>query len=440
MNRFFRTAYATALVYLCLTLFAVLVTKINMPFLAFSCLYFGLMLCLLPAASSWWSGKRPLFAGIGIGMAVLGFLPLFLLHCPLIHWLIHLLGIVSAAAFLVLLRHRTTHSDYLAKYQFIAVLLLILMGFVFLSLLAGIYQNDTPSTQSKILELVIRNIVPYAIVVLVSGVLLLRGLRAQEGVVDERAFNRRQLRDTLIFAVLVTLIFSVDPFVNLKRFALFLFTDVLRPSALFLVQLLDSLLRLISRKKPEMTEPLPTPEATSVPGEVPTTELSETSPEHYHIDDGDLSLTLAYIFLVAAAVILLLILVRQTCKLIRRLKKHNQDRGNGYPNETRESLPREDGANGKRRRRRRSENTRERMRYLYGELLRYLRKHRVRYNKEDTCGEIQRSVNKYMIVDSTTVSDFTELYEQARYRLKESPTEADAHRMKTLLDRIKRNG
>ena len=50
MNRFFRTAYATTLVYLLLTLVAVLIARVGMPFLAFSCLYFGLLLCQIGRA------------------------------------------------------------------------------------------------------------------------------------------------------------------------------------------------------------------------------------------------------------------------------------------------------------------------------------------------------------------------------------------------------
>ena len=61
MNRFFRTAYATTLVYLLLTLFAVLIARVGMPFPAFSCLYFGLLLCLLPGALPHLNGKERLF-------------------------------------------------------------------------------------------------------------------------------------------------------------------------------------------------------------------------------------------------------------------------------------------------------------------------------------------------------------------------------------------
>ena len=90
MNHFFRTAYSTTLVYLCLTLFGVLSTGLSMPFLAFSCLYFGLLLFLLPDMSQRLTGKGRLFHLTGAMTAMLGFLPIALWRCPMIHWLIHL--------------------------------------------------------------------------------------------------------------------------------------------------------------------------------------------------------------------------------------------------------------------------------------------------------------------------------------------------------------
>ena len=439
MNRFFRTAYATTLVYLLLTLVAVLIARVGMPFLAFSCLYFGLLLCLLPGALPGLNGKERLFSCVGAAIAVLGFLPLALWRCPTIHWATYLLGIAAAAAFLSLLRHRTTHADFMAKCRFTVVLLLILIGFVYLALLMGIYQDGQVSERSEILRLATNNVVPYATVLLVSGVLLLRGLRAQEGVVDERAFNRRQLRDTLIFATLVTVVFAIDPFMYLQRAALFLFTDVLRPAARFLVQFLDLLLRLMARKKPPTAEePLPTPEATQEAGEMPVTELTEREPERYYVDGKDLSLTIAYIFLAAAALILLLILAFQIRKLVRNLQKRNQYHGSGYPNETREALPEKEETYRRGKPKRGSADPRERMRYLYGEYLRHLKKLLVRFDRTDTCGEIQRHAHRNLLLDSSLLFEFTALYEKARYRLKKTPTEADAHRMKNLLDRIKK--
>ena len=119
-------------------------------------------------------------------------------------------------------------------------MLVVLIGFGCLFTMTDIYQDGQASARSETLRQAISGTVPYAIILLTSGTLLLRGLRAQLGIAEEQAFNRRQLRDVLIFAVLVTLVFAVDPFVYLKKALSFLLDEVLRPSVRALRQLLAS--------------------------------------------------------------------------------------------------------------------------------------------------------------------------------------------------------
>lgn len=437
MNRFFRTAYSSTLVYLGLTLFTVLFTGVRMPFPAFSCLYFGLLLALLPAASRKLAGKEGLFYGLGALTALLGFLPLVLWHCPLTHFAVHLLGIAAAAAFVPLLRHRTTHADFMAKYQFSAIMLLILIGFIALATVTGIYA-DGKSSRPEALKFAVNNIIPLAIVLLVTGVLLLRGLRAAEGIVDEQAFNRRQLRDTLIFAVVVTVVFAVDPFVYLQQAVYFLINDVLKPAGRALMALLAAIVRLLHVDRPEWERETQPTEETSEPGGIPNVESTETAPEHYDIEGSDLTRTVAYIFIGIMALLLLWILVRQIRKLIRKLRERSRKYGSGYPNEVREMLPQEERAQREKKPKRRSADPRERMRWMYGEFLQYLKKLRIRFDGSDTCGEIQSRAEKNAAADPSVLSDLTELYEQARYQMEEAPDEEDAREMKDLLDKIRK--
>ena len=440
MNRFFRTAYATALAYLVLTLFAVLITAERMPFSAFSCLYFGLFLALLPGAAPKLEGREPLFLALGGMTAILGFLPLVLFQSPLLFYALHAVGITLAALFLVLLRHRTTHADFKAKYHFTVILLLLVIGFVYLALLAGVDKSGLISSFNHgTVQLAVNTIVPMTITLLVTGVLLLRGLRAQEGVVDEKAFNRRQIRDTLIFAAVVSVLFAVDPFPYLKQ-GLFAFVNhVIRPAAGALARGFAWLLNLISCTPVPIEEMQPTPEPTLDPEGPPLVPMAETEPERYYIDEGpDLTMTLAYIFLGIAAAALLAILTVQIVKLIRKLKNRGKKRGRGYPHEEREKLQPEEEPGAEKKPKKRSEDPRERMRYLYGEFLRHLRRIPVPFERSSTCGEIRRNAQKWLRADPDDVSGFTDLYEQARYREKEDPTDADAHRMKTLLGRIRK--
>ncbi|MBR5095123.1 MAG: DUF4129 domain-containing protein [Oscillospiraceae bacterium] len=437
MNRFFRTAFSTTLVYLCLTLFGVLIARARMPFLAFFCLYLGLLLSLLPGVSGRLAGKERLCMAIGAVTAMLGFLPLALWHSPTLYWLIHLLGIGAAAVFRSSLRHRTTHSDFMAKYEFTAVALLILIGFVCLATLTGIYRDGESSARGEAVSLAVSGIVPYAVVLLGSGVMLLRGLRAQPGMVDEQAFRRRQLRDALIFAAVVALVFAADPFVYLAKASSFLLDDVLRPLARALGRLLLALLRSTPLPDRRAEETLP-PMETVDPQQLPMLEPAEEAVEHYYFEGDDLTLTIAYIFIAATALVLLYILARQIRKLVLELRGHSNDRGSGYPNETREALPPQEESGRKGRPKRRSGDPRERIRYLYGAFLRCLGKRRVRVGRTDTCGEIRRRAEKRSVADPPTLSELTRIYESARYRMEETPSGADAQAMEELLDRIRK--
>ncbi len=437
MNRFFRTAYYTTLFYLCLAFFGTLISSVGMPFLAFSCLYFGLLFCLLPGMLRKLSGKEALFYVLGALTAALGFLPIALWHGTILHWLIHLFGIAGTAVFLRALRYRTTHSVFMDEYRLTLVLLLILIGFGCLFTMTGIYQDGQAAVRSETLRQAINGAVPYAIILLVSGTLLLRGLRAQLGIADEQAFNRRQLRDVLIFAVLVTLVFAVDPFVHLKNALSFLLDEVLRPSVRALRQLLASFLSLLPRwEAPSAVTP--TPEETVDLGTMPLTELAETEAEHYDIEANDLEHSLTYIYIAIVALVLLYILVLQIARLIRNLKEHSGNRGGGYPNETCEKIPMKEETGREGKPRRRSRDPRERIRYLYGEYLRCLKKRRVQFSDTDTCGEIRQHAEERSVAELSELSDLTVCYEKARYRLTETPTEADAERMEELLDGIKK--
>ena len=436
MNRFFRTVFSTTIVYLCLTLFGVLITREGIPFLAFSCLYFGLLLFLLPGISQRLAGKERLFEGIGALTAVLGFVPIALMRCPMLHWLIHLAGIAAAAAFLSILRHATTHGIFKAKFEFTVAALAIFIGLVYLVMRTVLYQRGQPTARYEAVSLAMNGVVPYAIVLLATGVLLLRGLRAQPGRVNEQAFNRRQLRDTLIFFLLVTIIFAVDPFVWLGNALFFLLNEVLRPAFRFLAQLFVTVVRSITLWKQPTEDPQPTEDAGG-PRPMQAAEQAEAEAAQ-SMEEYDSQLPIDYIVLAVVVLILLYILAVQISKLAGNLRKRSRNLGSGYPNETCETLPMQDGTGRQGKPKKRARDPRERIRYLYGDFLRFLHQRRVRIGQSDTCDEIRHAAEKRAVAQPSTLSDLTALYEKARYRMQEAPTEADARGMKDLLDRIKK--
>jgi|GEM_PF-2569908 len=439
MNRFLRTAYATTFVYLFLSLFAALMTGVGMPFSAPLCLYFGLLLILLPGAMPALRDKGTLLRLLGVLLALLGFLPLWLRGCSAAHGVAHGLGILAAGAFVPILRHRTTHSDFAAKFRFSILLLLVLIAYMYLSLLVGITEEAIVPIARGHVSQALDHLVPIFILLLMTGVLLLRGLRGLQGTLDERAFNRRQLRDLLLYASLVGVAFVFDPLPRLFRGLSWL----LGRGGRWLVWAFGRLLDLLANKEPKFDPPKP--EATPDPAEdyppPPVETVTEQEPAHYKLDEaGETTLykTILYIFLAAAAAVLLAILILEVRKLIRRIRDRGGAAGRGYPNEIRESLDGEDPAKRGRRPKRRSPLPRLRIRYLYGAFLRFLRRVPLRIEPCDTCGRINERAGRVMHLDRGDLSEFREIYEQARYCEGRAPSEQDAARMKKLFDRLKR--
>ena len=441
MNRFFRTAYAATLLYLCLALFAALITGAGMPFPAFSCLYFGLLIYLMPDISRSPAGRRPLFHLTGALTASLGFLPIAFSRCPPVHWLVHLSGIAAAAVFLYTLRHRTTHSLFLTRFRFISVTLLILIGAVCLILRMDFFKAGEAAKRAAAVSLAVNGAVPYAIVLLATGVLLLRGLRAQPGrMIDERIFNRRQLRDTLVFAVAVTLIFAADPFVYLGQAASFLRDEALLPALRFLARLLAQLLPALSPGELPERQTVSSGKAGGLSPSVRSDFIGVQEEPGYR--ESDPPVPMDHDAVIAATALIVLFILAVLALLIRGLvkarRKRGRDRGSGYPEETYEDLPVSEGKGRKGRPKKRNSDPRERIRYLYGEFLRYLHARRVTFGRTNTCGEILQGARARPAASESTLSGLTALYEEARYRMGETPTKADADEMRDLLDKVRK--
>ena len=435
MNRFFRTAYASAYVALITTLVAVISRGAHMPFLSFSCLYFGLVVFLLPEIVRKLGGLEALFGALGTLVALCGFL--FLLKKPTLYIISYAICLASAAAFVPLLRHKTTHNDFDGKFRFS----LIALGcFIALTMVAGLTEKNVFGINVDHVKQALKDIIPILIVLLSTGVLLLRGLRAQQGIVDERAFNRRQLRDTLIFGAAVTAVFAADPFHYLNVAADFVMDKVIRP--------LIELIRLGLKKFVELiTNPHPpnygynedflgpaSPVNITPPPEMPVEtldprEVTKQSEQFYR--------TLVTIFMIVAAVLVLTFLIGQLTRLIKKLMNKDKMRGTGYPNEETTDLPPEGGDDREARPSRFSRDPRLRMRYLYREFMHHLKSIQIPIKPSDTCTDINSKAKSTLRCAREETEEFTSLYKPARYRLTKEPERADADRMKKLLGEIR---
>ena len=439
MNRVLRTEYSSSFAYLFLALIPALATGVGMPLPAFLCLYFGLLLFLLPCAVPKLSGREALFAFLGVLAELLGFLPIRLYGCPLIHYIAHALGVIAAGVFVGVMKHRTTHDDFSAKFRFSVVFILVFVGVMYLSLLIGITEEFVVPISRANIKTAVEHAIPIAILLLVTGVLLLRGLRGLDGTVNERDFNRRQLRDVLVFAAGVSTVLLINPL--LYRGLVWVMNNVVVAGANRLAWAFNKLLEFIASKGPKLNEQ-PVVIATENASEyVPPPQsgmMTEQEPESYMIDDAGekvLYKSLLYIFLAIAAAVLLVILIIELVKLIKKLRRRGGGRGRGYPNEIREAL--DDDAPKKADKPKKRGEPRIRIRYYYREFMRYMRRIPITIRPSDTCGDINESAEASLRVNEEELSEFRDIYEQARYSAESVPTEQDAARMKTLYERLR---
>ena len=528
MTRFFRTVYAVALSSLLLTLISALVTGVHMPFSAFACLLFGLLLVMLPNVLQKWVDRGTLFTLLGAAAALLGFLPILLLHGPVSQYIFYAASLAAAAILLLLLRHNTTHNNFKARFGFVTVVVLCVLAYFILSTSWLVPSKDSvyskPILDPDRVKLALNDIIPYVIVHLAAGVLCLRGLRAQHGNVDEKRFQRRQLRDAMIFITVVSTVFVAAPY--LKTIWDYLLNTAIAPFLRMIARVIEAVFAGATKPGeqpmssapvpteapttavPEITQPLGTPSPVSEPA------FSQETPPPAHLK-SDTILRLVLTSLIFAAVILIVSIV--LVKLLRRLKRDDRS----YPNESCEALPKTEEPKKEAKPAKHSADPRKRMRYLYADYLKRLRRisaqrkspasgpddpasqalntdywgetsnsgyswtkanmtalpaqsssfgniktrdegiereaaatvmkwfdRRARQKKNvgiskifktNTCGEIESSAEALLRAEKSDLNDFTKLYEQARYRMQQDPTEADASRMKAAYDRVKQS-
>lgn len=375
MTRYFRTVYATTLACMLLSLITPLVTGVHMPFSPFSCLLLGLLLFLLPNVLPKLSGRETLFALLGTAAALLGFLPILLSRCPAFHYIAYALFVLAAALFLITLRHNTTYNNFKARFGFITVVVLCLLFYFILSAttmrrISGTV-HGSPVIDPERLKIALNDLIPFAIVLLASGILCLRGLRAQCGDADERSFRRRQLRDALIFLFSVSAVFITVPL--LKPVWTLFVQYVLAPLGRMLYDLVESAAtgNPQTNTNPfgyaaQQTIPPGDGKPVGTPAPAASAAPIESAPPAA-IRSGEYIKTVVALLVLAAVIAVAAIILK---KALRRLKKSDRS----YPNESVEALPETDEPKKDSKPHKHSSDPRRRMRYLYAAFLRNLRR------------------------------------------------------------------
>ena len=439
MNRFLRTVYAVTYVSLFLTLFLVFGTGADMPFSSFLCLHFGMMIALFPSIFDRLAGKEPVFVPLGALAALLGYLPILLSGCPVVHSIAYGVSLLSGVLFYFLRQYKTTHAFFTGFFRTTVIVAAAVIAFITLMLIPAFYGTGAVSFGWDRIVCIANNVIPVLIMLLTTGILLLRGLRAEQNGTDDRTFKRRQIRDLLIFAALVGVVYAFHPLQYIPAALAFLRDKALLPALLWLYRLFQRTYDAVSGafpNEPHVSEIMdtPQPEPESTPPEPSTILAGKTEITDHRIDIP--YETVLYIFLAFVTVVLVILFVIAFRKLIRKIRSRKNQ---GYPSETVEKIEEETPEVREKKPKKRSTDPRLRIRYQYAEFMKYLKDRRVRLKKSDTCEEIGRLAKDELHAPEAETNAFSELYEHARYCAAEAPTEDDAKRVKSLLGQIRQD-
>lgn len=440
MNRFLHTAYFTSYTYLVLVLFAVILTGVDMPLLPYLCLLSGVLLIRLPVAFDRFAGKPAAFAAFGVLAVLLGVLPLFLYACPTVHFIAYGLSAAAGVLLCAVLQKKTNYTNFLSVLRISLSVLGSVIVLAFLVVIPLLHDERVlPFGWDRIL-IAVNSAVPVAITLLLIGILLLRQLRSEQGGMDAKTVNRRQMRDLSVFGTVVGAVFVIHMFVHLRSVFDLLYDKVILPLLKWIARLFAETIGRI--ELPELATPAP---EYAQDGALPTMDPGLLV-EEGGIENGDPALVLTDsstmykivlgIFITVAVVVLIILIISGIRKYLERYRGRKIVRG--YPNETVEQITEEEPAQQKEEPpKKHSEDPRMRMRYQYGEFLRYLRKKSVAVKRTDTCGAIKEQADAGLCAASKDLDGFTQLYEKARYQQSAAVTDADASQMKSLFDRIK---
>ncbi len=393
-----------------------------LPAAAFVCLFGGVLLGRLPDVAEKLKRLRVLFLVLGALAALAGFafLPSQAAHTRSYAFLLAL-----AALLVWRLRYEPRHYRFISVFRFVCAAALVLVGTIFVLATA-----DTLSPRRENAIAALSDVLPILVVMLACGILALRGLRAADSAVDRARFDRRQLRDTLMFFGFCALCLLVQPWRWLISLADLIYQRIVDPVSQGVDSLGDWLFRLLRNPNPSRPQPSggnsggsgsPAPSAAAPAG-------GELLPPEETIEYG--SIPMAYIFaafLIVALLIAAVILFSKLRKLPRRPR-------HGYPNEELEAVEEVEAPEGKPISRFQRE-PRMKIRFYYQNFLHRLCAKHVDLPRSDTCERISQRAAAYC-ADGEALEEFTELYRKARYCAQEAPTAEDAARAKALSRRL----
>lgn len=430
MNRFLRISFIAGMAYTLVSLFTGSITGVMYPFGCYAMLWLGTLIFMLGVIIPKLNRYDILLKLLGVVIEASGFIFIIINKCTPAYYVIHSIMLIGSVLLAVLLKHNTIHRDFAAKFKFSVIALLLL--FCLMGLMTGGSENVFFNMDYTVAAMI--NSIPSFIISIVMGILLLRGLRAAAGIVDETEFNKRQLRDTVMFFGGCVLVIVTGLPGLLVRLVELIAKTLINPMLLWFQKLMYNFVELLANKNPPY---LPnnqgvvenTQNAVDITP-MPTTGIAQPNTAAQVEDkSNEMIKILLILFAVIIGAVILYVVIS---KLFKRGKRAVSF---GYPYEESETIE-DDGERREKPISRHSRLPRQRIRYYYYNFLRHIHRKGGKFRRSDTCEQVADIAEGLVKGHTQELKEFSGVYRKARYNFNEEPTSEDAKRVKQLLDSL----
>lgn len=430
MNRFLRVSFIVGMAYTLAGLFVGSITGVMYPFGCYAMMWLGTLVFMLGTIVPKLNRYDALFKPLGGVIEALGFIFIIINKCAPIYYVFHAVMLVGSVLLAVFLKYNTIHRDFAAKFKFSVIAMLLI--FCLMGLLTGGSENVFFNMDFTVAAMI--NSIPSFIISIVMGILLLRGLRASVGIVDETEFNKRQLRDTVMFFGGCVLVIVTGLPRLIVRLAELISSTLINPLLLQFEKLMYNFVELLVNKNPPNVSGnqnivQPTPNGVDITP-MPTPGLTQSvTAEHVEDKSDEMVKILLILFAIILGAIILYVVISKLFKRGKRVVSF------GYPYEESETI--EDDA--KMREKpvsRHSRLPRQKIRYYYYSFLKHIHRKGGEFRRSDTCEQVSDIAEGLVKGRTQELKEFSGVYRKARYNFSEEPTSEDAKRAKQLLDSL----
>ncbi len=430
MNRFLRVSFIVGILFVVISVFAGSFTGAMYPLGCYMMLWLGTLVFMLGVIIPKLQKHEEMLRIAGIILSLIGFVFLIILRRPKAFYIIQSVFVLLSFILPSTLKYNTTHRDFAPKFKFTMIVIALL--FCVMGIFTGGTEDSFLDTDYTVAAMI--NSIPVIIISVVMGILLLRGLRAVTGMVDETEFNKKQLRDTLIFFAGCIIVFISGLLNALKWFLELIAEHVINPLFIWVSKMLYQIEQLLKNKNPSFNlKPLSPSESQNgmdiTPA--PNYETVTNAPGKVEQNSNDLARFLLAVLALAIVSVIIYLIIRKLFKRGRRAVSY------GYPNEVCEMV---DEPEKKKQRplSRYNGSPRLKIRFYYAEFLRYVHRRGGKLRRADTCAEVEITASLLDQHLREEVGELTDEYRQARYDLSDEPTNEAAKRAKQLLNSIKK--